>query len=69
MIESLISLVILVVIVGMLCLFLSWAMPKLKIPDIGQTIVWVIFGLFALLALLGMFGYGPFQGQMTIRRA
>ncbi len=62
MIEGLISLMIFIVLVGLICYFLQWVMPKLNVPDMIQTIVWVVVALFAILAALGMFGYGPMQG-------
>lgn len=63
MIDKLIRLVIAVVVVGLIAWFLNWAMAALALPDIWQTVVWIVFGLFLLLAVVGLLGYGPFKGS------
>lgn len=62
MIETLITLVIVIVIVGVVLLFLRWVMPQLGLPDIAQKIVWILIALLVFLAVLGVFGYGPLKG-------
>ncbi len=61
MIEPLITFIVLLVIAGICCLFLRWVMPKLAIPSVIQTIIWVIVALLMFLALLGLLGFGPGQ--------
>lgn len=62
MIETLITLVIVVVLVGVVVLFLRWVMPELGIPEVAQKIIWVLVALLIFLVVLGLFGFGPMQG-------
>lgn len=62
MLNVLVTLVIVVVVVGLVALFLRWAMTALEIPPIAVKIIWVVFGLICFLVLLGLIGYGPMAG-------
>lgn len=62
MVDMLITLVVVVVIVGVVCLFLKWAMPELGIPPVIQKVIWVLVVLLAFLVVLALFGYGPLHG-------
>jgi len=64
MIDHLVTLIVLVAIVGICCLFLRWLFAKLAVPDVVQTIIWVLVALFVFLALIGLLGYGPGVGMM-----
>jgi predicted RND superfamily exporter protein len=62
-IESLISLVVLIVVLALIYFFLQWVFVQLSVPAVIQKIVLVICALFAFLALLGILGYGPGAGK------
>jgi hypothetical protein len=62
MIETLVTLLIVVVVVGIIGLAIRWALDYFGAPEIAKKIVWGVFVLICLLVLIGLLGYGPLKG-------